>query len=43
MKHDGWVSVLLDGSVAMEDIIPLLDVSYELTMPKLKGKRKKNQ
>ena len=43
MKHDGWVSVLLDGSVAMEDIIPLLDMSYELTTPKLKGKRKKNQ
>ena len=40
---------ILAGSLRLEDgyfpadIIPLLDMSYELTMPKLKGKRKKNQ
>lgn len=37
MKQDGWISVLLDGSVEKTLIFSLLDMSYELT-----SKRKKN-
>ena len=31
MKHDGWITILLDGTVPLSDIAPLLDMSYELT------------
>lgn len=31
MKRDSWISVLLDGAVAVRDILPLLDMSFQLT------------
>ena len=42
MNHDGWLSVLLDGTVPLEEITPLLDLSFELTMKKPKKKQPKN-
>ena len=42
MNHEGWLTILLDGTVAVEDIIPLLDMSFELTMVKPKKKRGKS-
>lgn len=36
MNHDSWLTVLLDGTVPTEDILPLLDMSYELTKKKSK-------
>lgn len=35
-----WVTILLDGSVGIEEIAPLVDMSYELTMKKMKGKKR---
>ena len=32
-----WISVALDGSVSIEDIIPLVDISYLSTASKLKS------
>lgn len=32
MKRDSWISVLLDGTVAYWDILPLMDVSFQLTL-----------
>ena len=32
MNHEQWLTILLDGTVLFEDITPLLDMSYELTM-----------
>ncbi len=40
MNHDGWLTILLDGTVPFEEIVPLLDLSYELTKPKLGRKRR---
>lgn len=34
MNHDQWLTILLDGSVPYEEIVPLLDMSFELTMQK---------
>ena len=31
MNKDRWVTILLDGSVPKGEIIPLLDMSYDLT------------
>lgn len=31
MKRDSWISVLLDGTVPYRDILPLLDLSFQLT------------
>ncbi len=31
MNREHWISVLLDGTVAPEDIYPLVDLSYHLT------------
>ncbi len=44
MNHEGWLTILLDGTVPVEDIIPLLDMSYELTLrlPKKRRKSKKD-
>lgn len=39
MNHDGWLTILLDGTVPIADITPLLDMSFELTM--IKSKKKK--
>lgn len=32
MNKENWVTVLLDGTAAKEDILRLLDLSYELTL-----------
>lgn len=34
MNRDSWITVLLDGTVALRDIEPLLDLSRELTAQK---------
>ena len=39
MSKDKWISVALDGSVDDEQIKMLLDMSYELTALKIKGKK----
>ena len=39
MNHDLWLTVMLDGTVPAEDITPLLDLSFELTMKKQKRNR----
>ena len=39
MNHEQWLTILLDGTVPFEDITPLLDMSYELTMKKYKRKK----
>lgn len=36
MNKERWISVLLDGSVADETLKMLLDMSFELTAPKIK-------
>ena len=36
MNKAQWISVLMDGTVKYEKIIDLIDMSYELTMPKRK-------
>lgn len=40
MNHEQWLTILLDGTVPIEEIFPLLDLSYELTMKKPKKPRK---
>lgn len=39
MNHESWITILLDGTVSLEEIYQLLDLSYELTMVKPKKKR----
>ena len=39
MNHESWITILLDGTVPLEEICQLLDISYELTMVKPKKKR----
>lgn len=34
MNKNSWITVILDGSVEYEQIKNLIDLSYELTMPK---------
>ena len=41
MSKDKWISVALDGSVDSEQIMFLLDMSYELTDVKINNRRKK--
>lgn len=36
MNKTNWVSILLDGSVPMEDAVNLLNLSYDLTKKKRK-------
>ena len=31
MNRDKWISVLLDGTVPLEDLLPLIDLSWQLT------------
>lgn len=40
MNKDKWISILLDGSVGADEIIPLLDESYNLVTPKAKKRSK---
>lgn len=37
MRHDRWLTVLLDGTVAKEKIFPLMDMSFDLTSGTGKG------
>ena len=39
MSKDKWISVALDGSVDDEQLLFLLDMSYELTDVKIKNKK----
>ncbi len=32
MRSDSWITILLDGTVESEDILPLIDISYSLTL-----------
>ena len=34
MHRESWITVLLDGTVPLEDILPLVDLSYILTEAK---------
>ena len=43
MNKASWITVALDGSVPVETIELLLDVSYELTKPKLRRKAAKGK
>lgn len=42
MNKDKWISIRLDGSVSAEEIERLIDVSFELTGPKKKAKKRGN-
>ena len=39
MNHTEWISILLDGTVPVEEIFPLLDMSYEMTASKKKKEK----
>ena len=39
MNRDSWISVLLDGTVPLSDICPLIDLSFELTADRKKQKK----
>lgn len=39
MNHFEWITILLDGTVPLEKILDLLDMSYELTMSKKKKEK----
>lgn len=43
MNKESWVSVALDGSVNDEKIKMLLDISFELTAPKIKRRKMQSQ
>lgn len=36
MSKAHWISILLDGSLSAEDIFPLLDLSFQMTVKKIK-------
>ncbi|MDO4633992.1 MAG: MmcQ/YjbR family DNA-binding protein [Eubacteriales bacterium] len=42
MHAGNWITVLLDGSVSIDKIIPLLDLSYDLTSGKSKNGKPHN-
>jgi len=35
MHRGNWITVLLDGSIGTDTVFPLLEMSYNLTAPKL--------
>ena len=43
MNKDKWITILLDGSAAQEDIIPLLTMSYDLTKKKIRKRGKQHE
>ena len=43
MNKENWITAALDGSVPAETIELLLDVSYELTKPKIRRKAAKGK
>lgn len=42
MNRDSWISVLLDGTVSIEDLIPLIDLSFQLTDEKKRSEKKQS-
>ncbi len=41
MKSGNWITVLLDGSITAKQIVPLLDLSFDLNSSKKKAAKKK--
>ena len=39
MNKNHWISIVLDGSVSDDQIIPLLELSYDSVAPKRRKKR----
>ncbi len=39
MSKDGWITIALDGSVGEEEIKTLVDMSFDLTNRKVKGRK----
>ena len=42
MNHEKWLTILLDGTVPVNEIFPLLDMSFELTMKKYRKRADKD-
>lgn len=40
MHRENWLTVLLDGTVGVDEIYPLLDMSYNLTKKKTSSKKR---
>ncbi len=40
MNKENWITVILDGTVNMEEVFGLIDISYGMTMPKERRKKK---
>ncbi len=40
MNKENWITIILDGSVPIDEICGLIDISYGMTLPKGKGKRR---
>lgn len=40
MNKENWITIILDGSVPIEEICSLIDISYGMTMSKRKGKKR---
>lgn len=40
MNKSNWLTILLDGTVPMEEIAYLMQVSHDLTRPVIRGKRR---
>ena len=40
MHRENWITILLDGTVPTKDIIPLIDLSFELTDKKPRKTKK---
>ena len=41
MSKDSWISILLDGTVPDDRIMPLLGMSYDLVAPRAKARQRK--
>ena len=41
MNKDSWISILLDGTVPDDRIMPLLDMSYDLVAPRTRARQRK--
>ena len=43
MNKEHWISVILDGTMADDEIIPLIEDSFLLTMPKKNKRMQENR
>ena len=43
MSKDKWITILLDGSAAREDVIPLVAMSYDLTKTKIRKRGEQHE